>query len=151
METTRWREGVLDVKTVVDVVREPMVVLDKDLRVIVANGSFYRFFSTNKKNTEKVMVYELGSGQWNIPALRELLRKVISDDTFFKGFKVECNFPSLGHKIILVSGRRIYKENSSLELALPRILFVMEDITDMMIIAENLADKMKKNMGHPVT
>jgi two-component system CheB/CheR fusion protein len=81
METTKnipsigrlWEKSWTYIKTVVDVVREPVLILDKDLRVMAANESFYRIFQVEAKDTEGHVVYGLGNGQWDIPALRKLL------------------------------------------------------------------------------
>src|SRR3989338_74977 len=61
-----WQESWTYIKTVVDVVREPILILDQDLRVMTANESFYRMFQVEPKDTENKVVYELGNGQWNI-------------------------------------------------------------------------------------
>src|SRR5580698_6305371 len=83
-----WEESWTYIRTVVDVVREPILILDKDLRVMAANESFYRMFQVESKDTEKRIIYELGNGQWNIPALRKLLEDILPKNTFFKGFEV---------------------------------------------------------------
>ena len=56
-------------EAIVDTVREPLVVLDRDLRVIAASRSFYRTFVVEPQDTQGRRLYELGDGQWNIPAL----------------------------------------------------------------------------------
>ena len=66
-----WEKSWTYIKTVVDVVREPILILDKDLRVMTANDSFYRTFQVEKKDTENRIVYGLGNGQWDIPALKK--------------------------------------------------------------------------------
>src|ERR1041385_8179391 len=65
------------IKTVVDVVRQPILILDKNLRVLAANESFYQTFQVESKNTEKKVIYDLGNGQWDIPALRKLLEDIL--------------------------------------------------------------------------
>ena len=79
-----WEESWIYIKTVVDVVREPILVLDKDFRVMVANEPFYRTFQVEPRDTESKIIYELGNGQWNIPALRKLLENILPKNTFFK-------------------------------------------------------------------
>ena len=110
-----WGESWTYIKTVVDVVREPILILNKDLRVLAANESFYKTFQVEPSETEKKIVYELGNGQWDIPALRKLLENVLPKHTFFKGFEVDHMFPA------------------------PIILLAMEDVTEMMAVAETLA------------
>jgi nitrogen-specific signal transduction histidine kinase len=135
-----WEESWTYIKTVVDIVREPVLILDKDLRVMAANESFYRTFQVEAKETENKVVYELGNGQWNIPALRKLLEDILPKNTFFKGFEVAHEFPVIGRKVIILNARQIHpKENSVSESFPPIMLLAMEDVTDMMVVAETLA------------
>lgn len=140
-----WEESWIYIKTVVDVVREPVLILDKDFRVMAANESFYRTFQVEPKDTEKRIVYDLGDGQWNIPALRKLLEDILPKNTFFKGFEVAHEFPFIGHKTMILNARQIhFKENTASELFPPIILLAMEDITEIMMVAETLADHAKQ-------
>lgn len=134
-----WGQSWTYIKTVVDVVREPILILDKDLRVLAANESFYRTFQVQPGETEKRIVYELGNGQWDIPALRKLLEDILPKHSFFKGFEVNHDFPTIGKKIMLLNARRIYTEDSASEIFPPIILLAMEDVSDIMVVAETLA------------
>jgi len=128
------------IKTVVDVVREPVLILDRDLCVMAANESFYRTFQVEQKDTEKKNIYDLGNGQWNIPTLRKLLEDVLPKNTVFKGFEVAHEFPAIGRKVMILNARRIYfKEDSVSELFPPIMLLAMEDVTEIMIVAETLS------------
>ncbi len=138
MEKKIWEDSWTYIKTVVDTVREPFLVLDKELRVMVANESFYRTFQVELKDTEGKRVYELGNGQWNIPALRKLLDDILPQNSFFKGFEVTHEFPLIGRKVMILNARRVYKEDAS-GMFPPIILLAMEDVTDMMVVAETLA------------
>src|SRR6185369_4640613 len=140
-----WEESWTYIKTVVDIVREPILILDKDLRVMSANDSFYRTFQVDPKDTEHTVVYELGNGQWNIPALRKLLEDILPKNTFFKGFEVEHEFPSIGRKVMILNARQIhFKEDANTKLFPPTIFLAMEDVTDMMAVAETLAGHAKQ-------
>ncbi|RJQ23138.1 PAS domain-containing protein [Candidatus Parcubacteria bacterium] len=140
-----WEESWTYIKTVVDVVREPVLILDKDFRVMAANESFYRAFQVEPKDTEKKIVYDLGNGQWDIPALRKLLEDILPKNTFFKGFEVTHEFPSIGRKIMMLNARQIhFKEKSSSELFPPIILLAMEDVTEMMMVAETFASQARQ-------
>ena len=135
-----WDESWTYIKTVVDVVREPVLILDKDLRVLAANESFYKTFQVEKKDTENKVVYELGNGQWNISNLRKLLEDILPQRAFFKGFEVTHDFPLIGRKVMILNARQIYfKKDTASELFPPIILLAMEDVTDMMGVAEMLA------------
>ena len=134
-----WEESWTYIKTVVDIVREPILILDKNLRVMAANESFYRIFQVEPKDTENKVVYELGNGQWSIPALRKLLEDILPKNTFFKGFEVTHEFPFIGRKVMILNARQIHPKESASELFPPIILLAMEDVTDMMVVAETLA------------
>lgn len=135
-----WEESWTYIKTVVDVVHEPMVILDKDLRVLVANESFYRKFQVEPKYTEKHIVYELGNGQWDVPALHKLLEDILPKNSFFKGFEVSHNFPVIGKKVMILNARQIHFQESAHAKALPPIiLLAFEDVSEMMAVAETLA------------
>jgi len=138
-----WEESWTYIKTVVDIVREPVLVLDKDLRVMVANDSFYRTFQVEKQDTENKVVYELGDGQWDIPALRQLLEDILPKNTFFKGFEVIHEFPAIGRKVMILNARQVHsraaEDGASSELFPAIILLAMEDVTEMMVVAETLA------------
>ena len=135
-----WEESWTYIKTVVDIVREPILILDKDLRVMAANESFYRMFQVEASDTEKRIVYELGNGQWDIPALRKLLEDILPKNTFFKGFEVSHDFPVIGRKVMILNARQIHrKEEGNSKIFPPIILLAMEDVTEMFLIAENVA------------
>ena len=135
-----WEESWTYIRTVVDVVREPVLILDKDLRVMAANESFYQTFQVKHEDTEDKIVYELGNGQWNIAALKKLLEDILPKNTFFKGFEVTHEFPTIGEKVMILNARQIYsKNNRASEIFPPIILLAIEDVTEMMGVAEMLA------------
>ena len=107
---------------IVDTVREPLLILQEDLRVQSANRAFYDCFGVEPAETEGRMIYQLGHGQWDIPQLRRLLSEVLPDDGFFEGFEVEHEFPTIGHRVMLLNARRV----NHLQL----ILLAIEDITE---------------------
>jgi nitrogen-specific signal transduction histidine kinase len=129
------------IKTVVDILHEPILILDEELRVMAANEPFYRTFQTNQKDTEGNVVYKLGNSQWNIPSLKKLLEDILPKNTFFKGFEVSQEFPVIGYKVMILNARQIYcKEDATLEPCPPIILLAIEDVTEMMTVAKKLAD-----------
>ena len=140
-----WEESFTYIKTVVDVIHEPVLILDKDLHVMAANEAFYQTFQVKLKDTEGKLVYNLGNKQWNIPSLKKLLESILPNKTFFKGFQVAHEFPSIGRKVMILNARQIYiKEDIASKMFPPIILLAMEDVTDMMVVAESLADHAKK-------
>jgi len=84
-------------------------------------------------------VYELGNGQWDIPALRKLLENVLPQHSFFKGFEVVHEFPVIGRRVMMLNARRIYTEHTASEIFPPIILLAIEDVTELMMVAETLA------------
>ena len=74
-----WEESWTYIKTVVDVLREPVIILDKNFKVLAANEAFYELFQVEKSDTEGKIIYKLGNGQWDIPALRKLLENILID------------------------------------------------------------------------
>jgi PAS domain S-box-containing protein len=111
---------------IVDTVREPLLVLNADLRVRRANRSFYRTFKVAPEDTEGRLVYELGNRQWDIPALRRLLEDVLPQNTAFDDFEVAHDFESIGRKVMLLNARRVYRHGNHTE----SILLAIEDITE---------------------
>lgn len=141
-----WEESWTYIKTVVDVVREPILILNKNLQIVAANEPFYKTFRVDPKDTIHKNIYELGNGQWNIPALRKLLEDILPKNTFFKGFEVAHEFPFIGRKVMILNARQIhYKEDSSAELAPPIILLAIEDVTEMLAVGELLAGHLKQS------
>lgn len=136
------KEGWTYIKTIVDVdvLQGPILILDKDLRVVAANESFYKIFKVKTKDTEGKYFFELGVGQWNISVLKKLLEDIIPHNTFFKGYEVIGDFPTIGKKVMMLSGRQInFEKNAELELFPPLIFLTLEDVTEMMIVAEKMA------------
>lgn len=135
-----WEESWTYIRTIVDTATDPFLILDKDLRVLAANKSFYKLFQVEAKDTEYKPIKELGNGEWDIPTLEALLQGILPNNTFFSGFEVNHKFPSIGKKIMLLNGRRIYKDGETSAMFPPLILLAMVDITQMSVIAAELAD-----------
>ena len=135
-----WSVALTFIKTVVDTLREPFLILDKDLRVISANRTFYKVFQVTKEETEGVLVYKLGNGQWNIPKLKILLEDIIPKNHFFEDFKVDHEFPKIGFKIMMLNARRIYTSSGKK----PIMLLAMEDITKQKQLENQLKEYTKK-------
>ncbi|GAC1462236.1 MAG: hypothetical protein PVSMB2_25980 [Ktedonobacteraceae bacterium] len=107
---------------IVETIREPLLILDDDLRVQRANQAFYRQFQVTPANTEGYRIFELGKGQWNIPTLRTLLEELLPANHALIDYEVEHTFPRIGDKVMLLNAQRIDH--------VERILLAMEDITE---------------------
>jgi len=124
---TQIRDALDFATNILETQREPFLVLDKSLRVVAANRSFYKTFHAQRDTTEGRFVYDLGDGQWNIPRLRTFLEEVLPQNQSFDGFEVEHDFPGVvGCKVMRLNARRILRPGSHSEL----ILLAIEDITD---------------------
>ena len=138
-----WKVAWVYIKTVVDTLREPFLILDKDLKVISANKTFYHIFQVAKKDTEGALVYKLGNGQWDIPKLKILLEDILPKNSFFEDFRVEHNFPKIGFKIMMLNARRIH----TIDEERPIMLLAMEDVTRQKELEDKLKDYAKKLTG----
>lgn len=114
-------------EAIVETVREPLLILDPNLCVKSANKAFYEVFMVTPKETVDKNIFDLGNGQWNIPALRILMESILHEGTVFEGYEVVHDSPNLGHKKMLVNARRIIGSNSDTHL----ILMAIDDITNL--------------------
>ena len=113
-------------ENIIATVREPLVILNGDLRIISANRSFYSTFKVNPKETEQELIYNLGNSQWNIPKLQQLLEKILPTKTTIEDYEVEHLFEDIGQKTMLINARKIINEEEKEEL----ILLAIDDITE---------------------
>jgi len=110
--------------SIVQTVREPLLVLDDQLRVVSANQSFYRIFQVTPREVEQQLLYHLCHGAWNIPDLRRLLEEILPKSTSFQDFVVDAMFPHIGPKVLVLNGRRLEQEAGQPG----RILLAMEEM-----------------------
>jgi two-component system CheB/CheR fusion protein len=94
-------------ENIVETIREPLLVLDSDLKIVSANRAFYQYFQVLLADTVGRKIYDLGNSQWNIPALRELLETVLPRDQSFEDYVVEHQFSTIGFRKMRLNGRRI--------------------------------------------
>ena len=117
-------------------IREPLVVLDAELKVVKANYSFYQTFDVKPDATEGVLIYDLGNGQWDIPKLRKLLEEILPGNSAFHDFELEHDFETIGRKIMHLNARRIYTKSNKTQM----ILLAIEDVTEREYYKRNLED-----------
>jgi two-component sensor histidine kinase len=125
---------------IVDTVREPVLVLDKDLRVIAASRSFYSAFKVSPEDTKGRLLYTLGDGQWDIPKLRVLLEKIIPEKGVMDGYEVEHEFPGLGSRTMWLNARQVFYEGG----AGTTILLGMEDVTERRALEREKDDLLRQ-------
>jgi PAS domain S-box-containing protein len=121
-------------ENIVETVREPLVVMDSDLKILTANHSFYDTFKVTPEDTIGNFIYDIGNRQWDIPKLRVLFEDILPHDTAFNGYEVEHNFPGIGRKFMLLNAREIVRKNIGSHI----ILLAMEDITARKLAEEAL-------------
>ncbi len=120
------QEAGLLAEGIVNTVREPLLVLNAELKVITASRSFYQGFQVTAEQTVGRPIYELGDGQWNIPVLRDLLGAVLSNNQAFEGYMVAHDFPGIGYRKMLLNASSIIGQTGEPQL----ILLAMYDVTD---------------------
>ena len=123
-DVTRLEEAQKYAESIVTTIRESLIILTPELKVVSANPAFYKNFQVSPEETEGRLLYELGNHQWDIPKLREVLEDILAKNSSFLGFEVEHDFPSIGKKIMSLNASRI--DNQETEL----ILLAIDDITE---------------------
>lgn len=123
-------------EAIVETVREPLVILDENLRIKTANKAFLDTFKITTEETYRKYIYELNSGEWNIPELQKLLENILPQNTVFNDFEVTHDFERIGRRTMLLNARRIILEEHKTEL----ILLAIEDITARRILEQQKND-----------
>jgi len=113
-------------ESIVDTVREPLLVLGHDTRVERANRAYYQSFQSTPSETEHRLLSELGQGQWNHPRLAGLLTEILSTDKGFDDLELEQEFPGTGLRTMLLSGRKLSRPGNHTEA----VLLAIEDVTE---------------------
>ena len=127
-------------QAIVDTIREPLLVLDKDLRVVAASRSFYLTFRMKREEILGRPIYALGNGQWDLPELRLLLEQILPKHTVMDGYEVEQEFSPLGRRTMVLNARTVFYEENARAL----ILLAIEDITDRRTAERGLADLLQQ-------
>lgn len=113
-------------ESIINTVREPLISLDQDLRVVAVSRSFYEFFKVKPEETLGQLIYDLGNKQWDIPKLRELLETILPQKTTFGDYEVEHDFATIGRRVMLLNARQIEQVSGKERI----ILLAIEDITE---------------------
>jgi PAS domain S-box-containing protein len=121
-------------ENIFNTVREPLLLLDKDLKVVSASHSFLRFFKVSAEDTIGKLIYELGNNQWDIPELRTFLETILPEKTNFDNFEVKHIFSEIGERTMLLNARQIEQPKGKQKI----ILLAIEDITERKLKEESL-------------
>ncbi len=113
-------------ESIINTVREPLICLDQDLRVVAASRSFYQFFKVKPEETVGQLIYDLGNKQWDIPKLRELLETILPEKATFDDYEVEHDFTSIGRRTMLLNARQVVRGLGKERI----ILLAIEDTTE---------------------
>jgi PAS domain-containing protein len=119
-------------ENIIATVREPLLVLNKKLRVVSANEAYYRTFRAGKEEVVGQLVYSLGNGEWNIPAFRTLLEEILTRGTTIEDYEVSHTFEKIGSRRMSLNARQInmaggiFSEEEDEEL----ILLAIRDCTE---------------------
>jgi len=127
-------------QAIVDTIREPLLVLDKDLRVVAASRSFFQTFRMNRQDIQGRAIYTLGNGQWDIPELRLLLERILPQHAVMDGYEVEQEFSVIGRRTMVLNARTVFYEKHGQAL----ILLAIEDVTERRTAERGLAELMKQ-------
>jgi chemotaxis protein methyltransferase CheR len=133
---TKIEDGLGLAQAIVDTIREPLLVLDKDLRVVAASRSFYLTFGMNRQDVQGRPIYALGNGQWDLPELRLLLERILPLHTIMDGYEVKQEFSPIGRRTMILNARTVFFEQSDRAL----ILLAIEDVTERPATERGLAD-----------
>jgi len=134
-------------ENIIATIRESLLVLDENLHVLKASRSFYETFKVAPEETEGRLLYDLGTGQLDIPELRKLLSEVVPHNDSFEDFEVERDFERIGPRSLLLNARRLFQENGQSIL----ILLTIQDITERKALQDRIqelvaADRMKNEL-----
>jgi len=126
--------GTIALKSIVSTIREPLLVLDGDLRVRSASRSFYQSFRVTAEVIEGCLLSQLGNGQWNVPGLLNLLQDILPKDSVIENYEIADEFPPLGRRVMSLNARKLWCEGNPT----PLILLAVDDITGQKQIEEEL-------------
>jgi two-component system CheB/CheR fusion protein len=129
-------------EAIITTIHEPMIILDKELRVRSANKAFYTTFKVTPDETERTLLYDLGNKQWDIPKLRQLLEEIIPKNAHFLDFEVTHTFPWAGEKIMSLNARRIVQKTHGEQL----ILLAINDVTERTLLQRKEKELLKKDI-----
>ncbi len=126
-------------EAIVTTVRDPLIILDKSMRIVTANASFYKKFNAEEHETEGKLFYEIQNNQWDDDAIRTLLGKILPKKERLTDFEIRLTFPELGERTMLMNARQIVNDKTAEEL----VLLAIEDITDR-VLSDKKIENAKK-------
>jgi PAS domain S-box-containing protein len=136
-------------KGIVDTIRDPLVVLEQDMTIVMASKAFLTMFGITESAARGLRFSELGQHQWDVPALRHLMERVLPENKPIESFEIDDTFPGLGRRVFNLNARKIFQVGNHVT----RILLVFEDITDRkqrerdaMSLTNEVSHRIKNNL-----
>ena len=127
-------------RAIVDTVRDPLLVLDNDLRILAASRAFYQTFQLVDQDIRGHLIYEIDEGQWNILELRTILKAIAKDHAPVEGYEVDRDFPRVGRRIMLLNARMVfYKEGDD-----SSTLLAFEDVTARRAVEKQVQELLRE-------
>ena len=133
------QDGITLAQAIVDTVRDPLLVLDLNLRIVAAGRSFLQTFQLVREDVRGRLLYEIEDGQWNIPELRTLLETIAKDHAPVEGYEVDREFPKIGRRIMCLNAREVFYEKGTDTT----VLLAFEDITDRRAIEQQVQELLR--------
>ena len=127
-------------QAIVDTIREPLLVLDREMRVVAASRSFYTTFKMDRQEVQGRPIYALGGGQWDIQQLPLLLEKILPLHSVMEAYEVEQDFSEIGRRTMLLNAREVFNQRSAHTL----ILLAIEDVTERRAAERAAADLLQQ-------
>lgn len=136
-------------QSIVDTIRDPLVVLEDDMTIVTSSKAFLTMFGITAAQTRGRRLAELGQHQWDVPALRHLMEKVLPENKPIESFEIEDDFPGLGRRVFNLNARKISQPGNHAH----RMLLVFEDITgrkqrerDAVVLTNEISHRIKNNL-----
>src|SRR5712692_5655182 len=127
-------------RAIIDTVRDPILVLDQDQRIVAASRSFYQTFHLPDQDVRGHLIYEIDGGRWNIPELRSLLETIAKDHATIENYEVDREFPGVGRRIMLLNARKVFYEKGTHTT----VLLAFEDITSRRVVERQVEELMRE-------
>lgn len=148
----KWDEQLIQdyrayANTVTDIMWEPFVVLNSDMKVMTANRSFYQTFGLSPEETENRVFFEVNENQWNIMRLREVMEKVLYEKSESQEIEVDHRFPTIGRKVMRVAVRPLHRKENSTDM----LILAIQDVTERKEMEENIKNWSKNEGDSRVT
>ncbi|MGA9335068.1 MAG: histidine kinase dimerization/phosphoacceptor domain -containing protein [Rudaea sp.] len=134
------QNGIELAHAIIDTVRDPLVVLDHELRVIAASRSFYKTFRLVRDDVRGHLLYEIDGGQWDIPELRDLLETIAKNQATVEGYEVYREFPAIGRRVMLLNARKVFYEKGTHST----VLLEFEDVTGRRAIERQVQELLRE-------